>query len=194
MALDPSEYTVDELEEELAEMEDRDEVEAALQAEEHGEDRKGAKEAIEARLEELSPLERPTWDKQFLREKGGHYEDMWVYCETQAGELIDVSKEMVGKARELMDGYNEEYDEDENVVAVLIGNDIEKHAEDIKKKDPSDRSVKTCRPTTPTPIPPERPTRFTTRTRAKCFVRTLTSAKKSAALFGRTTDETFRTC
>jgi len=131
MALDPSEYTIDELEEELAEMEDRDEVEAALNAEEHGEDRNGAKEAIEARLEELSPLERPTWDKQYVREKGGHYEDMWVYCETQAGELIDVSKEMVGKARELMDGYNEEYDEDENVVAVLIGDDVEKHAEDV---------------------------------------------------------------
>jgi hypothetical protein len=68
---------------------------------------------------------------------------MWVYCETQAGELIDVSREMLGKARELMDDYNDEYeaaasggsdeespDGDEQVVAVLIGDDVAGHAEE----------------------------------------------------------------
>ena len=55
---------------------------------------------------------------------------MWVYCETQAGELIDVSKEMLGKARELMDTYNDDYDESERVVAVLVGSDVEKHTEE----------------------------------------------------------------
>jgi electron transfer flavoprotein alpha subunit len=62
---------------------------------------------------------------------------MWVYCETQQGELIDVSKEMLGRARELIDEYNRDpddseredtqaYDGDEDgtpeqVVAVIIG-------------------------------------------------------------------------
>jgi len=64
-----------------------------------------------------------TKDKKHVRAlKGGEYRDMWVYCETQGGELRDVSKEMLGKARELMDGYNEEYD-DERVVGVLVGDE-----------------------------------------------------------------------
>jgi electron transfer flavoprotein alpha subunit len=56
---------------------------------------------------------------------------MWVYCETQAGELIDVSKEMLGKARDLMDEYNDNYDAEERVVAVLIGDDVSKHTDDV---------------------------------------------------------------
>jgi len=35
---------------------------------------------------------------------------------------------MLGKARELMDGYNDDYDADARVVAVLIGDDVERHA------------------------------------------------------------------
>jgi electron transfer flavoprotein alpha subunit len=50
---------------------------------------------------------------------------MWVYCETQQGELLDVSREMLGKARELMDVYNDDYDEDEDVIAVLIGDGVD---------------------------------------------------------------------
>ncbi|HET7325105.1 MAG TPA: electron transfer flavoprotein subunit alpha/FixB family protein, partial [Halococcus sp.] len=46
-------------------------------------------------------------------------------------ELIDVSKEMLGKARELMDTYNDDYDAEERVVAVLIGDDVEEHTEDV---------------------------------------------------------------
>jgi len=82
--------------------------------------------------EEKHPeLDHPTFDKQHVRAlEDGEYRDMWVYCETQQGELIDVSKEMLGKARELMDAYNERYGEEERVVAVLIGDDVEKHVED----------------------------------------------------------------
>ncbi len=82
--------------------------------------------------EEAHPhLDHPTADKEHVRSlDGGEYRDMWVYCETQAGELVDVSKELLGKARELMDEYNEEYEEEENVVAVVIGSDVEGLAEE----------------------------------------------------------------
>ncbi len=53
----------------------------------------------------------------------GEYRDMWVYCESRDGQLLDVSLEMLGKARELMDAYNDEYETDENVVAVVVGPD-----------------------------------------------------------------------
>ncbi|WP_115862650.1 electron transfer flavoprotein subunit alpha/FixB family protein [Halorussus litoreus] len=68
--------------------------------------------------------ENRTNDKKHVRAlKGGDYGDMWVYCETQGGELLDVSKEMLGKARELMDTYNDDYDSDERVVGVLVGDE-----------------------------------------------------------------------
>jgi len=50
-------------------------------------------------------------------------EDMWVFCESRDGHLRDISLEMLGKARQMMDDYNEEYDADENVVAVVLGED-----------------------------------------------------------------------
>ncbi|MFB6171163.1 MAG: electron transfer flavoprotein subunit alpha/FixB family protein [Haloarculaceae archaeon] len=131
MPIDPSDYTVDELTEELESIDDPDELDTLLTQEQTGEDRTGAKEAIEARREEVDPLDHPTYDKQHIKQKGGHYEDMWVYCETQAGELIDVSKEMLGHARKLMDGYNEDYDADERVVGVVIGDDAADHVEDV---------------------------------------------------------------
>ena len=131
MTIDPSDHTVDELRDEVQEIDDPDQLEAVLTREENGDDRKGAKEAIEGRLEEVDPLEHPTYDKQHVQEKGGHYEDMWVYCETQAGELIDVSKEMLGHARSLMDEYNDEYGAEERVVGVVIGDDAEDHVEDV---------------------------------------------------------------
>jgi electron transfer flavoprotein alpha subunit len=69
-------------------------------------------------------VENQTRDKKHVRAlKGGDYGDMWVYCETQAGELLDVSKEMLGKARRLMDTYNDDYDTDERVVGVLVGDE-----------------------------------------------------------------------
>lgn len=51
----------------------------------------------------------------------GEYRDMWVFCETEDGQLRTVSKEMLAEARRLMDQYNKEYDETERVVAVVIG-------------------------------------------------------------------------
>jgi electron transfer flavoprotein alpha subunit len=149
--LDPGDLTVAELGNAIQSVEDADDLRALLEREEAGEDRKSAKRLIQNRIESLeggdeeaeaeeaevqSPeekhpdLDHPTWDKQFVSElQNGTYEDMWVYCETQAGELIDVSKEMLGKARELMDTYNDDYATDERVVAVLIGDDVERHAE-----------------------------------------------------------------
>ena len=41
------------------------------------------------------------------------------------------SQEMLGKARELMDTYNDDYTTDERVVAVLIGADVSNHVEDV---------------------------------------------------------------
>ncbi len=95
--------------------------------------RTGGNEVDDRPPEERHPdLDHPTRDKRHVRSlHGGTYRDMWVYCETQAGELVDVSKEMLGKARELMDAYNAAYDEDERVVAVLIGAAAIEHVEDV---------------------------------------------------------------
>lgn len=123
---------------------------ALLEREEAGEDRSSVKKLIQNRIdsvaggdeaeeptealppEEKHPdLDHPTADKRHVRAlEDGVYGDMWVYCETQAGDLVDVSREMLGKARELMDGYNDDYEAEEKVVAVLIGDDVEKHAEE----------------------------------------------------------------
>jgi electron transfer flavoprotein alpha subunit len=212
LALDPSEYDISELGPALADVDDVDELRAILDAEEAGEDRAPAKKLVESRIEKFTAdegeegdldltdmsvadvanairsiddpdrlrellereaagedrdpvkkqlnsriesveggdeegegeeeerlppeekypeLDHPTWDKQHVRAlENGVYGDMWVYCETQAGELIDVSREMLGKARELMDGYNDDYDEAERVVAVLVGDDVGRLAEE----------------------------------------------------------------
>jgi electron transfer flavoprotein alpha subunit len=125
-----------------------------LETEEAGEDRGGVKTQIQNRLDSVTEdedetaegeeadeepqtpeekypeLDHPTADKRHVRAvEDGEYRDMWVYCETQQGELIDVSKEMLGKARQLMDDYNEEYDADEKVVAVVIGDNAAEQAE-----------------------------------------------------------------
>jgi len=169
--IDPSDHTIPELEEVLEDVADPEALEAIREAEVEGKDRKGAKAAIDDRLEEAEAgdegddaegddmraqqvagepsedaleagddLTHPTSDKKHVRALvDGEYRDTWVYCETQQGELIDVSREMLGKARSLMDEYNEEYGvsaseasggsedessgEDERVVAVLIGDE-----------------------------------------------------------------------
>jgi electron transfer flavoprotein alpha subunit len=133
-------------------IDDPDELRELLETEEAGEDRGGVKTQIQNRLdsvtededadegeaeeepktpEERHPdLDHPTADKRHVRAvEAGDYRDMWVYCETQQGELIDVSKEMLGKARQLMDDYNDEYDADEKVIAFVIGEDIAEQAE-----------------------------------------------------------------
>ena len=141
----------------VRDMDEIADLEDLIERERAGEDRDSVVSLIESRIESLTEddedaeegdaeaasdpdlppeekhpeLDHPTADKQYVSElRDGSYRDMWVYCETQAGELVDVSLEMLGKARELMDDYNEQYDADERVVAVLIGDDVAEHAED----------------------------------------------------------------
>ena len=147
----------------VRDIDDVDVLEDMLEREEAGQDRKTAKSQIEDRIESIQgsgddgegeeleyvppeekhpDLDHPTADKQWVEGlDGGEYRDMWVYCETQHGELIDVSREMLGKARELMDEYNSDGDGDgayggdedgnpEEVVAVVIGSDVEEMAEE----------------------------------------------------------------
>jgi len=131
-------------------VDDADVLRDLLEREREGDERDTAIEQIESRIESVEgsderevedrvppeekypELDHPTNDKQWVEGTvGGEYRDMWVYCETQAGELLDVSREMLGKARELMDDYNERYDEDERVVAVLIGAEASDHVEEV---------------------------------------------------------------
>ncbi|ELZ12984.1 Electron transfer flavoprotein alpha subunit [Natrinema thermotolerans DSM 11552] len=88
-------------------------------------------DADEPEAEEDDGLSHPTRDKRHVRALAdGDYADMWVFCETQNGELLEVSKEMLGKARELMDDFAEEYGDEERVVAFLMGEDCEGLAEE----------------------------------------------------------------
>ena len=140
--LDPTEMTAAEVGNALQDIDEPEELERLRDAEEAGESRNSVLTLIGNRLdsvrgsdkeaeavvppEEKHPdLDHPTADKRHVRAlSDGTYGDMWVYCETQAGGLIDVSREMLGKARELMDEYNDDYDADEKVVAVLIGDGV----------------------------------------------------------------------
>jgi electron transfer flavoprotein alpha subunit len=148
---DLTELTVADIANLVRGIEDVDVLEDILERERDGKERKSAISQIENRIDDLTQdddgeeveveyvppeekypeLDHPTSEKRWVEGTvGGDYRDMWVYCETQQGELIDASKEILGKANELMAGYNEEYDEDETVVAVLIGNDVSELAEE----------------------------------------------------------------
>ncbi len=52
------------------------------------------------------------------------YRHLYVVVEIEDGKLIPVSKEMVGEARRLMDGFNQKYSSNEKVVAIVLGNNI----------------------------------------------------------------------
>jgi electron transfer flavoprotein alpha subunit len=94
-------------------------------ADEEDEAEEDEAEEDEGEEEEDDGLDHPTADKRHVRAlQGGTYRDMWVYCENHDGELLDVSREMLGKARDLVDQYNDDYEEDERVVAVLVGSDV----------------------------------------------------------------------
>ncbi len=152
--IDPSDYTVSELKDELKGIDSAENLRDILESEEDNKDRKTAKQAIERRLDDIDEeqdkqedsdeaegeeeeeeednLSHPTEDKQYISSiEDGEYRDMWVYCETQQGELLDVSKEMLGKAKELMDTYNDDYSEEEKVVGVLIGDEISGLTEEV---------------------------------------------------------------
>ena len=163
--VDLSELTVADIANLVRDVDDASVLEDLLEREKSGEDRKTAKGQIESRVESVEgsdddgeeleyvppeekhpDLDHPTDDKQWVENiDGGEYRDMWVYCETQHGELIDVSIEMLGKARQLMDDYNDvpasgasgesddsssgtyggdEEGNPEDVVAVLIGDEV----------------------------------------------------------------------
>lgn len=148
---DLAEMTVAEIANMVRDVDDAAVLRDLLEREEAGKDRSSAKDQIQRRIdnvrdteeeaaveveyvppEEKHPdLSHPTADKRYVEELvDGSYRDMWLYCETQQGDLVDASREMLGKARELMDGYNERYGEDEAVVAVLVGDDVTELAEE----------------------------------------------------------------
>jgi len=52
------------------------------------------------------------------------YRHLYVVVELEAGKLIPVSKEMIGEARRLMDGFNQKYSSNEKVVAIVLGSNI----------------------------------------------------------------------
>jgi electron transfer flavoprotein alpha subunit len=150
--IDPTGLSVADLGNAIQGVDDVERLEALLDREEAGEDRDSAKRLVRNRIESIrgtdeaeraeegrteTPEERhpdldhPTADKRHVRAlEDGSYGDMWVYCETQAGALLDVSRELLGEARRLIDGYNEAYDRDERVVAVLIGSDVGRFADE----------------------------------------------------------------
>lgn len=150
--LDLAELSAADIGNEIRKIDDPEQLRALLDRETDGENRDSVKRLINNRIDSVlgseetetaaepepaqSPadkhpeLNHPTADKQYVKAlSDGEYRDTWVYCETQAGKLIDVSLEMLGKASDLMDEYNSQYDADERVVAVLIGNDVKRHAE-----------------------------------------------------------------
>jgi electron transfer flavoprotein alpha subunit len=156
--VDPTGMTAAEVGNAIQGLDDVERLEAILAAEEDGEDRDSVKRLLSNRIDSIAgddggaaggegdaeaaeragpeerhpDLDHPTADKRHVSSlTDGTYRDMWVYCETQRGALVDVSREMLGKARELMDGYNERYDADERVVAVLVGDDVRRHADEV---------------------------------------------------------------
>ncbi len=154
---DLTEMTIADIANMVRDVDDVNVLEGMLEREEEGKDRKGAKTQIENRIQSLQggdgdeeieveyvppeekypDLDHPTADKKYIEgTSGGTYRDMWVYCETQQGELTPTSKEMLGKAQQLMEDYNDEYGGDEegnpeNVVAVLIGDGVGELADEV---------------------------------------------------------------
>jgi electron transfer flavoprotein alpha subunit len=59
------------------------------------------------------------------------YQHLYVVIEHEDGMPVPVSLEMLGEARRLMDGFNEEYSSDEKVVAVVLGHNVRKLCEEL---------------------------------------------------------------
>ena len=66
-------------------------------------------------------IDRQTIDKEAIAQ----YKDVWVWCETSEGRLRGVGLELIAKGRELADKLGE------NLVAILIGHEVEAHAETL---------------------------------------------------------------
>lgn len=149
--VDPATLSVADVANMVRDIDDADVLRELRERERNGEDRASVITQIENRIDSIEgsedgtepvetvppeekypDLDHPTNEKQWVEGTvGGDYRDMWVYCETQGGDLIDVSREMLGKARELMDGYNDAYGSTERVVAVLVGADASDHVEEV---------------------------------------------------------------
>ena len=149
--VDPATLSVADVANMVRDIDDADVLRELRERERNGEDRASVITQIENRIDSIEgsedgtepvetvppeekypDLDHPTNEKQWVEGTvGGDYRDMWVYCETQGGNLIDVSREMLGKARELMDGYNDAYGSTERVVAVLVGADASDHVEEV---------------------------------------------------------------
>jgi electron transfer flavoprotein alpha subunit len=59
------------------------------------------------------------------------YRHLYIVVEHQDGKPIPVTLEMLGEARRLMDNFNGRYSSSEKVVAVVLGNSIEKLCEEL---------------------------------------------------------------
>jgi electron transfer flavoprotein alpha subunit len=150
--VDLTELTIADIANMVRDIDDGDLLRDLLEREKEGKERKGAISQIESRIEAIEgsdeedgeeleyvppeekypDLEHPTADKQYVEGASGEtYRDMWVYCETQQGELIDVSKEMLGRARELMDAYNADPDENDSDETTSYGGDEDGNPEDV---------------------------------------------------------------
>src|SRR6056297_429950 len=147
---DPTEMSPADIANALQDVDSVERLQGIRELEEGGEDRDNVLRLIDKRVdsiqgsdeetvvereppEERHPdLDHPTADKQYVEDlEDGAYRDMWVYCESKDGELLDVSREMLGKARRLMDGYNDEYGRDERVVGVLLGDGVADVTDDV---------------------------------------------------------------
>jgi electron transfer flavoprotein alpha subunit len=56
---------------------------------------------------------------------------LYVVVEIEQGAILPVSKEMIGEARRLMDGFNQKYSSKEKVVAIILGNNIKGLSKDL---------------------------------------------------------------
>ena len=150
--VDLSELTVADIANMVRGIDDVSLLEELLEQEKAGDERKGAINRIESRIESIEgtgaeesqeveyvppeekypELDHPTADKQYIEGVAGEkYRDTWVYCETQQGELIDVSKEMLGHARKLMDEYNKDPGEGESEETAAYGGDEDGNPEEV---------------------------------------------------------------
>ena len=62
---------------------------------------------------------------------GEKYRHLYVVVEIEQGTTLPVSKEMIGEARRLMDGFNQKYSSKEKVVAIVLGNNIKKLSKEL---------------------------------------------------------------
>jgi len=54
----------------------------------------------------------------------GDYRHVYVVIEHEEGTILQVSLEMLGEARRILDDFNKKYSSKEKVVAVLLGYNI----------------------------------------------------------------------